>query len=90
LWADFVDASDEEGDAEWATHHRILIVYTLAKTECEVADGLRDALHLDPLVVGECMVLGGYAGVVDYGARVGSEARHGAPEMRVDLHDFFY
>ena len=90
LWADFVDTGDQEGDAERTAHHGVLIVHALAETECEIADRLRDALHLDALVVGEGVILGGDTGVVDNGARVGGEARHGTPEMRVDLHDFFY
>lgn len=90
LWADLVDAGDEEGDAERAAHHRVLIVHALAETECEVADCLRNALHFDPLVVGEGVVLGGDTGVVDDGACVGGKAGHGTSEMRVDLHDLLY
>jgi hypothetical protein len=65
-------------------------MHALAETECEIADGLRDALHFDALVVGEGVVLGGDAGVVDNGARVGGETGHRTPEMCVDLHDFLY
>jgi hypothetical protein len=28
--------------------------------------------------------------VVDHGARIGRETRHGAANVRVDLHDLFY
>ena len=90
LRAELVNAGDEEGDAERAAHHRVLIVHALAETECKVADRLCDTLHFDALVVGECVVLGGDAGMVDDGARIGGETGHGTPEMCVDLHDFFY
>lgn len=90
LWAELVDAGDEEGYAERTAHHRVFIVHALSETECEVAYCLCDALYLDALVVGEGVVLGCDAGVVDNGTRVGGEAGHRTPEMCVDLHDFLY
>ena len=62
-------------------------MHALPKTQREVAHRLRDALDLDALVVGEGVVLGRDAGVVDHGAGVGGEAGHGAAEVAVDLHD---
>ena len=90
LWAKLVDPGDEKGDAKRAAHHCVLVVHTLSETKCEIANRLCDTLHLDALVVGEGMVLGGDTGVIDDGARVGGETGHGTPEMRVDLHDFLY
>lgn len=94
-------ASNQQGDTEWprlcgsapvseciATHHeRVVVVDTLAEPEGKVTHSLGAALDTNLLVVGERVHLRGDAGVVDHGARVGSETRHGAAEVAVNLHN---
>ena len=82
-----VNTRNEERDTERSTHHRILVVHTLSKAKRKVAHGLRRALDLDALVVGERVVLRRHARVVDHRARVRGEPGHGAAEVAVDLHD---
>ena len=88
LRAQLVNPRNEERDAEWPTHHRILVVHTLSEPQGKVTNGLSDTFHLDLLVVGEGMVLGRDSRVVNHGTGIGGEAGHGAAEVAVYLHDF--
>lgn len=62
----------------------------LGEVEGEVADGLRQGLHPDGLVVREAVVLRLHPRVVDEGAGVGHEPRHGRADVRVHLHDLLH
>lgn len=89
LWSKLINSRNEECHTERPTHHRLLVVHTLSEPQRKIAHGLRHALHLDPLVVCEGVVLGRNARVVDHRTGVGGEAGHGAAEMGVDFHDLF-
>lgn len=87
LGAVLVVAGDEEGDAEGAAHDALLAVGALAEAQGEVADGLGAALDAQVLVVVERVALALDARVLDHAAGVGLQARHGAPDVAVDLYD---
>lgn len=89
LRAQLVNTRDQQRNTKRPTHHRLLIVYTLSEAQCEIAHSLCNTLNLDRLVVGEGMVLGSHSGVVDHGAGICSETRHGAAKMSVYFHDLF-
>ena len=89
LGAVLVVAGDEQGDAEGAGHDALLAVGALAEAQGQVADGLGAALDAQGLVVVEGVALGLDAGVLDHAAGVGLKARHGAPDVPVDLDNLF-
>lgn len=86
LWPLLVNARNQQRHSERPTHHSILIVHTLSEPQRQVTYRLRHTLHLDTFIIRESMVLRRYACVVDHGSCVCNESRHGASEVRVDLH----
>lgn len=70
-----------------AYHERVVVLDRLAEAERKVTHGLRAALDANLLVVRERVHLAGDTRVVDHGARVGGQARHGAANVPVDLHN---
>lgn len=89
LWPKLINPRNEQGDTKWSTHHGVLVMHGLSEPQGKITNSLCYTLHLDALVERECMVLGGYACVVDHSARVRSETRHCTPEMRINFHDLF-
>lgn len=85
LGAVLVEAGDQERDAKGPAHDGLLAVGALAEAQGEVTDGLGGALHAEGLVVVEGVALALDAGVLDHGAGVGLQARHGAADVAVDL-----
>lgn len=82
-----VDACHEQRNAKGA-RHRVAIFPVLAEAQREVAQGLRARLSRHRLVVSEAVLARDDAPVVDQGARVGGEARHGGADVVVDFHNF--
>lgn len=73
------------------THHQSLVLfYTLSKPKRQIANSLSAALNPDRLVVCERVVLARHPGVVDHRPGICRETRHGAPDVRVDLHNLLY
>lgn len=87
LGTPLVKAGNEERDAKGPAHDSLFAVGTLAEAQGEVADGLGAALDAEGLVVVEGVALALDAGVLNHGAGVGLEARHGAADVAVDLDD---
>lgn len=85
LRAVLIVAGDQQGNTKGARHDGLLAVGTLAEAQGEVADGLGGALDTEGLGVVECVGLGLDTGVLDHGAGIGLEARHGAADMAVDF-----
>lgn len=85
-----IEAGDQQGDAKGSAHDTLLALGALAEAQGEVADGLGAALDAEGLVVVEGVVLALDAGVLDHGARVRLQARHGAADVPVYLHDLFH
>jgi hypothetical protein len=78
LWAELIDAGDQEGNTKWPAHHGILVMYTFTKAKCKVAHCLCDALDLDAFIIGERVILGSDASVINHRPRVGRKAGHSA------------
>lgn len=85
LGAVLVVAGDEQGDAKRPTHDGLLAVGALAEAQGQVADGLSRALDAESLVVVEVVVLALDAGVLNHGAGVGLETRHGTANVAIDF-----
>lgn len=84
-WPVLVVAGDQQGDAKGPAHDALLAVGRLAEAQGQVADGLGAALDAQALVVVEGVRLALDARVLHHGPRVGLQARHGAPDVPVDL-----
>ena len=89
LRSPLIDTGNQQRDAKRPTHHGLLVMHALPKPKRQITHGLCDALDFDLFVVRERVVLCGDACVVDHGACVGGEARHGTSEVTIDFHDFF-
>lgn len=87
LRAVLIHTRDEQRNTKRSTHHRLLVVHTLAEPQSEVTHRLRGTFDFDALIVNEGVVLRGNACVVDHCPRVRDETRHGASEVAVNFHD---
>lgn len=80
-----VVASDEQGDAKRPAHDSLLAFGALSEAQSEITDGLSGALDAEGLVVVEVVILALDAGVLNHGAGVGLQARHGAANVTVNF-----
>lgn len=89
LWSFFIISRNQKRNTKGPAHDALLAVRALAEPQRQITDRLRTALDPQRLVVVEGVVLGLYAGVLDHGARIGLQPRHGASDVAVDLDDLF-
>jgi hypothetical protein len=90
LWSIFIYPSNQKCNPKRPTHNPfILIIISLPKPQRQITYRLRTAFDSQRLIIGEKVVLGFDTGMVNHGAGIGCEARHGAANVSVDLDDFF-
>jgi hypothetical protein len=85
----FIKSSNQEGNAKRPTHDGLFTLGTFTETQRQVANGLRSALYAEGLIVVESVALALDTGVLDHGARIGLQARHGASNVTVNLDNLF-
>ena len=85
-----VAPSHQERDPKRPRHAAATLIIVLSELECQIAQRLGDGLDRHWLVVREAVLLGLHASVVDEGAGIRSEARHGNAHVRVNLSDLLY
>ena len=76
---------NQQRHAKGARHDALLAVGALAEAQGQITNSLRAALDPQLLVVVERVALALHARVLNHGPRVGLQARHGAPDVPVDL-----
>lgn len=90
LWSILIYPSNQKRNPKRPTHDPlILIIISLPKSQRQITYRLCTALDSQRLIVGEEVVLGFDTGMVNHGAGIGCEARHGTANVCVNFDDFF-
>lgn len=84
-----INARHQQRHPERSTHDTLLPLRAFSEPYRQIANTLRAAFYSEGLVVMESVALAFHAGMLDHGARVGLEARHGAADVAVYFYDLF-